>query len=324
MTESAPHPDRPGDEVGDSTQMWTPDAEETRTITAADLQAARSSGANPDDPPRGGSSSEAAPAFGPYSGATPEVHAEAASGARPMIPDPSAASSHPSGGYGAPAYSSDATAIYTPVTAEQPYAPTTGAQTYAPPTGGQAYPPVGAPPYAPAAPPPVYGTPAVPVVLVPPPGAGPAPAGSRATAGLISAILGLVLAAAGCYLLFRFGYEVVVLRANASGTTSVLTVRLSLAGGGIVLLAAAAVLNAWSAWATVLPGVVLTGLGIWGYLSEGGAVRIDSWSRWLFKHQETLSWNTIGGTALIGLLLLAASLAAAIARSAGKRAASRV
>ena len=314
MTEPAQHPDLPRKASVEATQAWTPDGDETRTITPDDLQAARSAGWP----------AEPSPVVGPSSGAVPMSQApvEAPTGPQPVIPDPSVASSHPSGGYGAPAYSSDATAIYTPVTAEQPYAPSTGAQSYAPP-GAQSYAPA-APPYAPTAPPPVYGIPAVPVVVVPPPGAGPAPAGSRATAGLISAILGLVLTAAGCYLLFRFGYEVVVLRANASGTTSTLTVRLSLGGGGIVLLAAAVVLNAWSAWATVLPGVVLTGLGIWGYLSESGAVRIDSWSRWLFKHQETLSWNTIGGTALIGLLLLAASLAAAVARSAGKRAATRL
>ena len=322
MTEPAQHPDLPRREPVEATQVWTPDGDETRTITPDDVQAARSAGW-PAEPP---------PVVGPSSAAIPvaEAPAEAPTGPQPVNPDPSVASPHPSGGYGAPAYSSDATAIYAPVTAGQPYAPTTGAQSYAP-AGAQSYAPPGAqsygpavPPYAPTAPPPVYGTPAVPVVVVPPPGAGPAPAASRATAGLISAILGLILAAAGCYLLFRFGYEVVVLRQTASGTTSTLTVRLSLAGGGIVLLAAAVVLNAWSAWATVLPGVVLAGLGIWGYVSEGGAVRIDSWSRWLFKHQETLSWNTIGATALIGLLLLAASLAAALARSAGKRAATRL
>ncbi len=322
MTQSPSH-DQPAHD-DQSTATWTPEPDETRILSAADIDRARAGSAPFPTPPTPSpspllspASFESGPASPPATSMRPASDLDGGPGPA-ANPDPSAYAAPSTGGYGAPAYS-DATAVFEPVSGAQPYAPVTGSQTYAPVTGSQAYAPGSPPPYAPIAPPNLYAP--GPMMVPPPPGVVPA-SGSRALAGVLSAVIGVVLAAAGCYLLFRFGREAYVMRGvQLDRMSSALVLRLALAGGGAVLLLGAVILNGWSPWATVLPGLVLAGLGTWGFLSLTGADNLDKWSNWLFKAHETQTWNITGATMALGAVLVASSVAAAIGRAAGKRSA---
>ncbi|GGM07222.1 hypothetical protein [Nakamurella endophytica] len=202
-------------------------------------------------------------------------------------------------GYGAPAYSS---------TSEPP-----GPSGYGAPT--QVF-PAGQPGYAPAGHPQPYSAPAQSTRIPPPASPPPPPPGSRATAAALSVILGLVLSAAGVYLLGKYGVRAegsIVGGGNRSWTDIIL------GAVGAVLLLLAVALNGWSAWATVLPGLVLAGFGAWAYFTRGGYDQLTRWTHFLFPNDEIRTWHAAGFTLLVGLLLLGASLAAGLARGAGRR-----
>ena len=185
------------------------------------------------------------------------------------------------------------------------------------PAATSVYPAAGRPAYAPAGYPagPAEWAPEVPPVApaasieLPPP--------SRVVAGVLGALLGLLLVALGLYLLVRFGAETVQVRRDQLRTPLLQPV---LATVGAVLIAAAVALNGWSPWATLLPGIALTGAGGWAFFSSTGLERITSWTSFAFEDGRFSSWHLIGATLAFGLLMLGASLAATVARAGGRRA----
>ena len=182
------------------------------------------------------------------------------------------------------------------------------------PVGG--YPATGQPAYAPA------GYPAEPVGWAPEPVAAryplaptPPPPPSRVVPGVLAALIGLVVVALGMYLLVRFGADTLRIRREQLSSPLLQPV---LAIVGAVLIALAVALNGWSPWATLLPGIALTGAGAWAFVSATGLERVISWTNWAFKNQELGAWYSLGGILVLGLVLLGASVAATAARAGGR------
>ena len=173
--------------------------------------------------------------------------------------------------------------------------------------------PQSTPEYAPAGYPSAY----APATVVPPPASSMVPEkpSSRVGPGFLSALIGLVLTAGGIYLLARFGY-----RAGVDLTKGDVSIRNSGLGLlGAVLLFVATVLNGWSPWSTLLPGVALTGLGGWALFDANAFHRIGDWVRSLLNLNEVTNALVTGFLLALGLALLGASIAALLARSGGKR-----
>ena len=149
----------------------------------------------------------------------------------------------------------------------------------------------------------------------------PAPAGrrtkARTRAAVISAILGALLVAGGLYLVGEFGFR--IFDAVLKTQTQPETWDIVWTSTGGALLFAAALLNGWSPWATLLPGVALTGAGIWSMVSFDGADRVATTVDNLYARPEMVVWGVTGWTLIIGLLLLGSSGAVIIARAAGRR-----
>jgi hypothetical protein len=173
--------------------------------------------------------------------------------------------------------------------------------------------PQSTPEYAPAGYPAAY----APTTVVPPPTSSQVPEkpSSRVGPGFLSAILGLILTAGGLYLLVRFGY-----RAGLSLTKGDVSIRNSGLGLlGALLLFVATILNGWSFWSTLLPGIALTGLGGWALFDANAYGRIGGWVRSIFDGNDLTNALVTGFLLSLGLVLLGASLAALLARSGGKR-----
>ncbi len=174
------------------------------------------------------------------------------------------------------------------------------------------YPP-STPGYAPAGYPPAYA----------PPAAIPAPAGavfvatpsSRVGPGFLAALIGLVLSAGGVYLAARFG----VAAAEDFGLQKTVIKDSGLAALGAVLLLGAVGLNGWSPWATVIPGIALTGMGGWTLFSVSGATKFADWTRSVFSAGQLSTWNIVGFSLILGLVMLGAGIGAAMARASGKK-----
>ncbi len=194
---------------------------------------------------------------------------------------------------------------WTPSYAAQPGYPTEPAVT-------SVY-PASTPGYAPAGYPPAYAQP----TAVPPPASAvlPEQPSSRVGPGFLSALLGLVLAGGGIYLAARFG----IAAASDSVRGSVAVKDSALATIGAVLVLGSVILNGWSPWATVIPGIVLTGIGGWTLYSPSGVNTVSRWTRSVFSQGQLSAWHVSGFTLILGLAMLAASVAAAIARASGKR-----
>lgn len=189
----------------------------------------------------------------------------------------------------------------------------------APWSGGQqaapSLPPTQPPPYAPEPAPyqPQYPG-AAPMVIAPQAVVVPvAGQQSRGATGWLSLLVGLLVAVAGLFLFTRFGFH--ALQTDRSLTN------LIAAGLGAALLFAAALLNCWSGWATLLPGVLFAGLGglmffdgpgnTWSWLADGLSFAFD---------ENMLVYVGVSGLLMmIGLLLLGASIAAFVARRSGRR-----
>jgi len=139
---------------------------------------------------------------------------------------------------------------------------------------------------------------------------------SRVGPAFLAALIGLLLTAGGILLLGKFGIAAGtdVARTGAVGVTNAVLATL-----GAVLLLAAVLLNGWSPWSTVLPGLALAGLGGWALFDVAAGARIWGWTKSLLSNDQVLGWHISGVTLALGLILLGASAAAMKARAGGKR-----
>lgn len=140
---------------------------------------------------------------------------------------------------------------------------------------------------------------------------------ARTRAAVISAVLGALLVAGGLYLVGEFGFR--IFDAVLKTQTQPETWDIVWVSTGGALLFAAVLLNGWSPWATLLPGIALTGAGIWSMVSFDGADRVATTVDNLYARPEMVVWGVTGWTLIIGLLLLGSSGAVIIARAAGRR-----
>ena len=126
-----------------------------------------------------------------------------------------------------------------------------------------------------------------------------------------SAILGLLMVLAGVYLAARFGFAAAGTQIE-TGRTSFNEVVLTAAGGALLLGAVA--LNGWSCWATLVPGLLLTGIGGWAFENPAGLHTAVRWTLPIFRDNQLSSWHLVGFTMTLGLVLLGASAGAAVGR----------
>lgn len=104
---------------------------------------------------------------------------------------------------------------------------------------------------------------------------------------VVSGILGLLLVPTGVYLAAKYGFEAAAFQ-TANGRTAFGPVVLASFGG--VLLLIAVCLNGWSAWATLVPGVVMTGVGGWAFENPNGFRTAAQWTQPLFDDNQLASW----------------------------------
>jgi hypothetical protein len=132
---------------------------------------------------------------------------------------------------------------------------------------------------------------------------------------VISALVGVLLVSVGMYLIGGFGarlYDATTGSWVASTTDEVL------AGAGALCLFVAVLLNGWSPWATAVPGAILTAIGVWSAVSVDGAGRVATFVNGAVGRGELILSGVHILVLVIGLLLLGASGAVTIARSAGR------
>ena len=139
----------------------------------------------------------------------------------------------------------------------------------------------------------------------------------RAVAGLFSAILGLLLVGTGLYLIGEFGMGIFQAMLNGGGQPSGWDITWTSVGAALIFVAV--LLNGWSPWATLIPGAVLTGAGIWSLAWYDGADRVASFVDQMFARPEMVVWGITGWMLVLGLMLLGASFAVVIARAVGRR-----
>ena len=139
---------------------------------------------------------------------------------------------------------------------------------------------------------------------------------SRVGPAFLAALIGLLLTAGGILLLGKFG---IAAGTDIARTGAVGVMNAVLATLGAVLLLAAVLLNGWSPWSTVLPGLALAGLGGWALFDAAAGARIWGWTKSLLSNDQVLGWHISGVTLALGLILLGASAAAMMARAGGKR-----
>jgi len=140
---------------------------------------------------------------------------------------------------------------------------------------------------------------------------------SRAVAGLVSAVLGLLLVGGGLYLIGEFGFRIFDVMLNVGGQPA--TWDIVWTSTGAALIFAAVLLNGWSPWATLVPGLLLTAAGVWSIAWYDGADRVATSIDRIFARPEMVVWGITGWLLVLGLILVGASGAAIIARSAGRR-----
>ena len=79
---------------------------------------------------------------------------------------------------------------------------------------------------------------------------------SRAVAGLVSAVLGPLLVGGGLYLIGEFGFRIFDVMLNVGGQPATWDIVWTSTGAALIFVAV--LLNGWSPWATLLPGLLLT------------------------------------------------------------------
>ena len=171
-----------------------------------------------------------------------------------------------------------------------------------------------APGYAPAGHSPAY-APSTSVTPTPPVAAEPERTSNRVGPAFICILAGIVLTAGGMLLAGKYG----IVAESELTHNSVVIKDSGLTTFGALLLLAAVVLNGWSPWATVIPGIVLTGIGGWALYDTSATVTVGRWTNSVLTTNQLAIWHHYGVTLAIGLMMLAASAAAAIARASGKR-----
>ena len=140
---------------------------------------------------------------------------------------------------------------------------------------------------------------------------------SRAIAGLVSAILGSLLVAGGLYLIGEFGFRIFDVMLNVGGQPATWDIVWTSTGAALIFVAV--LLNGWSPWATLPAGLALTAVGVWSIAWYDGADRVATAIDRLYARPEMVVWGITGWLLVLGLLLVGASGAAIIARSAGRR-----
>ena len=126
-----------------------------------------------------------------------------------------------------------------------------------------------------------------------------------------SSVLALLLVGAGVFLAAKFGFAAAAAQIETGRTAFNQVVLTGL--GGLLLLAAVA-LNGWSSWATLIPGLLLTGVGGWAFENPAGLHTAAHWTQSVFADNQLTSWHLVGFTLTLGLVLLGASAGASIAR----------
>lgn len=126
-----------------------------------------------------------------------------------------------------------------------------------------------------------------------------------------SGILGFLMVAAGVFLAAKFGFAAAAAQIE-TGRTAFKQVMLTGLGG--VLLLGAVALNGRSSWATLVPGLLLTGVGGWAFENPAGLHTAVRWTLPVFSDNQLSSWHLVGFTLILGLILLGSSASAAIAR----------
>ncbi len=193
-----------------------------------------------------------------------------------------------------------------PAYGEQPPYPAQAAMTSVYPQSQPGYAPAGYPAaYAPAV-----------VVAAPLVAAAPEQTSNRVGPGFLCALAGIVLTAGGLLLAGKYG---IAAATDLTGGRGVVIKDSGLATVGALLLLGAVVLNGWSPWATVIPGLVLTGIGGWALYDSKATVTVSRWTNSVLTTNQLTVWHVSGVTLAVGLMMLAASAAAAIARAGGKR-----
>jgi len=137
---------------------------------------------------------------------------------------------------------------------------------------------------------------------------------SRTRPSLIAGGLGLLLSLVGLYLVARYGSAAV--NEFQAGTRSSNFVLATI--GGLLLLVVL-VLSGWSFLASLIPGLILTGLGVWALVSSTGSIRIGNAIGRLVSGFNSVNWHVLALTLFPGIVLLAVSAAGFLGRSGGKR-----
>ena len=135
--------------------------------------------------------------------------------------------------------------------------------------------------------------------------------------GFVLSIIGSLLVAGGLYLIGEFGFRIFDVMLNGGGQPSPWDIAWTSTGAGLIFIAV--LLNGWSPWATLIPGIALTAAGVWSIAWYDGADRVASSIDRLFARPEMVVWGITGWLLVLGLMLLGASGAAIIARAAGRR-----
>jgi hypothetical protein len=153
------------------------------------------------------------------------------------------------------------------------------------------------------------------VTSTPPVAAEPERTSNRVGPAFICILAGILLTAGGMLLAGKYG----IVAADNLTHNSVVIKNSGLTTLGAILLLVAVLLNGWSPWATVIPGIVLTCVGGWALYDTSATVRVGRWTSSVLTTNQLAIWHHYGVTLAIGLMMLAASAAAAIARASGKR-----
>ena len=140
--------------------------------------------------------------------------------------------------------------------------------------------------------------------------------GSRVGAAFASLFIGLLLVGGAVELLGHFGSRLhtqLIVDNQVPGWVNV-----TLTSVGALLLFAAFLLNVWSPWATLLPGIAFTVAGFWALVSGQFLARFADIGERVVPRQFVLELGARGWLLAIGLMMLGGSVAVALARSSGR------
>ena len=119
---------------------------------------------------------------------------------------------------------------------------------------------------------------------------------------------GLLLVGGGLYLIGEFGFRIFDVMLNVGGQPATWDIVWTSTGAALIFVAV--LLNGWSPWATLVPGLALTAAGVWSIAWYDGADRVASPIDRLFARPEMVVWGITGWLLVLGLMLLGASGAA--------------